>query len=381
MTEGAKKRKHKAFGFAGIILGAIFILTLFGNLENAHARGGFFHFPNIAKKWQKLYRQKHKPRAEAISIQCGDTIGPGGYYKLDADLDCSNFIPDPDSETIAALTVIGPVTLDFKGHSIIGNLKMKEESAMNNNGIPDVEIVDGILIDGERANIRNGTVKECFNGVVVDGDGHHKVFKMKALANDEMGFVVNSDYNRLTLNRSIDNLENGFYFFGSNNWFIKNRAENNDGEGFYGKEDAWQNKLYLNRAVSNDDEGFQIEGDQNRISLNLSKENDNDGITIDGNQNFVYKNKSFDNIKMGFEIDGAGNKIIKNRARQNQQHGIFVDDDSDNLDNVIKRNIAKENLITDIFVDIPKGFEELDACERQTWKKNRFDTSNVECIQ
>jgi hypothetical protein len=84
---------------------------------------------------------------------------------------------------------------------------------------------------------------------------------------------------------------------------------------------------------------------------------------------------------MGFEVDGRENKILKNRAKQNMQNGIIVEDKSDTVDNLISRNIAKENAEYDIFVVIPSTAEALSSCERQTWKKNKFDTSNLDCIQ
>jgi len=373
MKEEAKGRKQKALAFGGIIVGVIFALTLMGNLNTADARGGFRHFADAGKKWHKQYHKKHKKHIETISAKCGETIGPGGHYRLDADLDCSDF--ETTSNLDAALTVVGPVTLDLRGHSIIGNANL-----------------DGILVDGEKAKIRNGTVKDCFNGVVLEGEGHHKVFKMKAVDNEEWGFAVNSDYNRLTVNTASDNGDNGFYFIGNNNWFVKNRAENNGDEGFYGPSESGQNKIYMNRAIGNLQDGIQVVGNENRVIHNLAKENGYDtdgkvykggydGFEIDGDRNFVYKNRSFNNSLSGFEVDGRENKILKNRAKQNMQNGIRVEDKPDTVDNLIYRNTLKENAEYDIFVEIPSTTKALSSCDSQTWKKNRFDTSNMDCIE
>ncbi len=243
-----------------------------------------------------------------------------------------------------------------------------------------------------KANIRKGTVKGCRDGVVVDGLGHHKFFKIKAVENGDEGFVINSDDNRLTFNRASDNGDNGFYFMGNNNWFVKNRAEKNGDEGFYGPSEAGQNKIYMNRAIGNKQDGIQVVGHENRVIHNLAKDNGYDyngdvykngydGFEIDGDRNFVYKNRSFNNSLSGFEVDGRENKILKNRAKQNMQNGIIVENKTDTVDNLISRNIAKENAVYDIFVVKPYTAEAHTYCERQTWKKNRFDSSNMDCIQ
>ena len=377
MKEEVKGRQQRVFGFVGVIMVAIFALVLAGAIDTAEARGGYKRFCNAGKKWYKQYHKKHKKHIETISPQCGDTIGPGGHYKLDADLDCSD--PITTSGLDAALTVMGPVTLDLKGHSIIGHADL-----------------DGILLDGEKAKIRKGTVTGFYNGVVVEGDGHHKIFKIKAVENEEWGFAVNSDHNRLTLNRASDNGDNGFYFMGSSNWFVKNRAENNGDEGFYGPSAAGQNKIYMNQAIGNLQDGIQVVGNENRIIYNLAKENGYDengevyrfgydGFEIDGDLNFVYRNRSFKNSQNGIEVDGRENKIVKNKAKQNIKHGMIVEDKSDTVDNLLTRNILKENAEYDIFVAKPAtasaAAEAIDSCGDQMWKGNRFDTCNMDCVQ
>ena len=383
MKEEAKSRKQKALAFAGIIVGAIFALTLMGNLDTADARGGHRHFADAGKKWYKKYHKKHKKHKETVSVECGQTIGPGGYFRLDADLDCSD--PATASGFEAALMVVGPVTLDLRGHSIIGHSGL-----------------DGILVDGEKVNIRNGTVTGFYNGVVLGGDGQHKVFRINAVDNVEWGFAVYSDDNRLTFNRANDNGDNGFYFMSNNNWFVKNRAERNGDEGFYGPAEAGRNKIFMNRAIGNLQDGIQVVGNENRVMHNFAKDNGYDengkvynggydGFEIDGDLNFVYKNRSLNNSQNGFELDGQANKMFKNMALQNQEYGLFVEDKSDVTDNVISRNIFKENAKFDIFDEEYDNFlndkvklgisDELGYCERNTWKRNKFETSNVDCIE
>ncbi len=390
MKEEVKARKQEVFGFVGVIMVAIFALVLAGAIDTAEARGGYKRFCNAGKKWYKQYHKKHKKHIETITPQCGDTIkGEGRHLRLKADLDCSHLDPETDPGFEAALTIYGPVTLDLRGHSIIGNSNMDFEDD------PAAGEIDGILIMDEmdemdkkaRVRISNGTVTGFYNGVVLGGNGHHRVFKMKAVENEEYGFAAYSDNNRLTFNRARDNGDNGFYFMGDGNWFVKNRAIRNGDEGFFGPSEAGQNKIYLNRAIDNAEDGIQVVGDENRVIHNYARENgyryDNyekypnkkfDGFEIDGNYNFVYKNKSFNNSHNGFELDGTGNKIIKNRVRHNPEFGIFVEDKSDVIENVVAKNVFKKSGLYDIY-------EESGDYERNTWEKNRFETSYPEYIE
>ena len=375
MKTDGKIKKKKAFACAGIIMSAIFAFTLIGDVETAHARDGYCNFYHFSKKWRKLIKKRHKKPVETTPIECGATIGPGGYYRLDADLDCKDYVPEADSEK-AALTVVGPVTVDLRGHSIIGNSNMGGEKDPGSNEI------DGILVLGERAKIRNGAVTECYNGVVVSGDGKHRVFKINAYYNEEAGFAVNSDLNRLTLNTASDNLDNGFYFIGSSNWFVKNGAEGNGDEGFYGPEESGQNKIFLNSAIANEDDGIQVVGHENRLIHNYTKESWDSGFNIDGDRNVVYKNKAHNNTKDGIEIDGNENRIVRNRAAQNERYGISVSQKTskkkyvgdDNINNIIKRNIAKENVKSDLHDGVGDS-------EGNTWKRNRFETHNQDYIE
>ena len=367
MKEEVRGRKQRVFRFVGVIVGAIFALTLVGTMDTAEARGGYKRFCNAGKKWYKQYHKKHKKHIEPIKVECGQKIGPGGHYKLDADLDCSTTAFESVNE--AVLTIEGPVTLDLRGHSIIGNSG-----------------VDGIFVDGDKAKIRRGTVTGCRDGVVIDGFGHHKIFKIKAVENKDDGFVISSDDNRLTLNKAIDNGDTGFVFEGNKNWFVKNRAENNDDEGFYGYKTGDQNKIYLNRAIGNGDDGIQVVGAENRVVYNVAKENATVGFNIDGDLNYVYRNRSRNNTENGIEIDGNENKIYKNRVKQNGLNGISIPlktrpkyENDVNRDNVIRWNVVKENAEKDMFEYVES---DSDGCYRNNiWQKNRFDTSNADCIE
>jgi parallel beta-helix repeat protein len=294
----------------------------------------------------------------AQAIECGDVIGPDQRVKLQEDLDCSGI--DPDLGMEAALTVVGPAKLQLNGHTIIGNGDM-----------------DGIVVEGEKARIRRGTVTGCFNGVVVEGEGRHKILKVKAKENKMDGFLVISNNNKLTLNKAVDNQSDGFEVFGDENWLVNNKAKQSGDEGFELKGD--RNKFYNNRAVANQQDSIEIDGDENRIAHNFAKNDVDDGIVINGNRNYIYKNKVFNNAQDGIEVDGDGNTVIKNKVKNNGKYGIYVEDGV--MDNVLKRNRAKKNVEFDLFDENHLDLFEISECGLNTWKNNKYETSNTDCIQ
>ena len=126
-----------------------------------------------------------KKRTPAISVKCGCTIGQGARVYLNQDLDCRADHKGP------ALIVEGPVTLDLKNHTIIGN------------GVDEV-----IVVTGNEARIQRGKVTGVSVGMLVAGEGNHRIVKTRAIENAEDGFVVDSGHNRLVFARALDNALN-----------------------------------------------------------------------------------------------------------------------------------------------------------------------------
>src|SRR5882672_6503063 len=90
-------------------------------------------------------------QAQASPIGCGAILGPGGTFVLDSDVGpCDG--PGP------ALTLIS-ATLDLAGHTVSCSTTS----------------IYGIDIEGANSQVHNGTVTGCSNGVVLLGQGHHRV--------------------------------------------------------------------------------------------------------------------------------------------------------------------------------------------------------------
>jgi parallel beta-helix repeat protein len=322
MKSEANRKNSKILILVGIMMIAFFALSMEGAFNVAQA----FNWGNKKEKGQCLISKKDQKRPIRFSqaINCGDTIEAGQKVRLNQDLDCAG------TGFAAAITVNGPAVLDLGGHTITGNGSM-----------------DGIVVEGEKAKIKNGSVTACKRGVLLKGEGGHIVYKILATENIA-GFAIESNENLLQ----------------------RNVAKNNSYKGFIIYSD--KNKVRSNKAEANVSDGYTIGGAENRIVLNISKNNEYRGIEINGNKNIIAKNKSINNAGVGIEVDGDENKIRSNVLKNNGGAGIDLIVGS--LTNVMVRNIAKGNGEFDI-----QG--ESDACEENRWGKNRFETCYPDCIR
>ena len=115
--------------------------------------------------------------ATAVCPPCGFPLGPGGLFVLTCDVTLCTTNP--------ALSV-DSATLDMNGHTV--------------SCLGPTPTNDGIVLLGSKAKLRNGTVTGCFNGVVLQGTGHHEVRNVTSSYNANIGFeeLEGSSANKLT---------------------------------------------------------------------------------------------------------------------------------------------------------------------------------------
>jgi hypothetical protein len=210
------------------------------------------------------------PQAEAI--ECGDFLARG-HHKLTEDVTC-------DDSGNPALTLEGGANLDLNGYTVNCNETGRE----------------GIVLVDRNNKARNGFIIGCRTGVMIKGDGHHKVLKLIVENNDREGILVESAYNQL----------------------INTEARDNNREGIL-VESAY-NQLINTEACNNKRRGFRIEGDDNNIVNCLAEDNGRQGFIIDGgNDNKISNSAAFDNCRDGIEIDNEGNdnSLINNYVADN----------------------------------------------------------------
>ena len=168
------------------------------------------------------------PFAAHAQVECGDTIGPNETAALDDDLVCDN--------DTGGIRVVGPATLDLAGHGVF--------CADTNADI--VVPVEGLLLEGKKAHVRDGFIEGCVIGVAVSGDGQHTVEHVDAIASFASGFQIRSDRNTVMGSLVYSSVAGpGFSVSGNKNALLRNTAEQNT-IGF--RVDGNQNKLTQNTA-------------------------------------------------------------------------------------------------------------------------------------
>jgi hypothetical protein len=176
----------------------------------------------------------------SYAIECGAVIGPYEDVTLDHDLNCQNGI---------ALTVVGPATLNMKGHTLYGKLRGA-----------------GILVFGEGAKVMNGSVDGFGDGVVVLGNGNHHISKITAAKNVANGFIVGSSNNKFVGNTADGNVWEGFIVYTNKNKLVNNISVNNGGAGF--RIMGTRNKLVNNKTNNNSGGGIEVARDGNTLKNN-----------------------------------------------------------------------------------------------------------------
>jgi parallel beta-helix repeat protein len=339
------------------------------------------------------------PSPAAAQLSCPVLIGPNQTFTLQQDLVCPSGVGP-------ALNITGPATVNLNGHRII--------CQNGNDGLP------GITLLGERAQVRNGTVVDCFVGVTIAGIGDHRIEQVatqntcdsgfvvagahnniltKNIANQAgrnfdpsctaprifgiNGFTLNGNDNRLTNNTATHNVGEGFLMNGDNNQLTENTAANNNFDGFELTDDASENRLSRNLA-SNNGNGFQIRGNRHSVRRNTAISNRLDGFVVmnslndNATQTQLSQNLAIANGGIGFDVQTDENQIQQNQALSNGNIGIQVNLAGQN--NLIRQNAARQNDEADLDDRNPD-------CDNNQWRQNTFLTStagnvpNPPCIQ
>jgi hypothetical protein len=292
----------------------------------------FFSHQAEAFRWKR-------PHAEVF--RCGDTLLKG-YHKLNENLTCVSGGDGP------ALTLESGVNLDLNGYTVNCN---------------DPDRV-GIELAGRNARVRNGTIINCYNGVEIGGDGHHKVFNLIVENNDREGIRVKSVHNNVINSEARFNGRRGFKIDNDGNNLVNCLAEINGQQGFDIDEGRY-NKIINSAAFDNCRDGIEIEngGSSNLLMNNYVRDNGNRStceerfgleykpwaysgidITKGAEKNIVFNNKTSGNQGCDGEdccngdgcdtrdrnlwdenIDAAGSCDSTNRWIDNRVYGIRVD--------------------------------------------------------
>jgi parallel beta-helix repeat protein len=273
--------------------------------------------------------------ASVAAVECGEVLT--GVERLDEDLICTT---DP------ALTLSGG-TLDLGGHTVICD-----------------GIIEGIVLDGDGAQVLNGAVAGCQFAVLVEGAGNHLVTNLTASVQDPVlddeegaeGLRVSSDGNRLVRNRVLLGGTNAIRINGAGNHVVGNTVSGSErgiridgiendvvdnviagvGEGIEVR--GASNQITRNQIAGAIDQGVELRGAGNRVVANLAVDAVGDGISIFSNDNLIRGNGAFSNGDDGIIVVATfgNNRIVNNRALGNGTD--LTDQNLDCDDNVWTNN-------------------------------------------
>lgn len=263
--------------------------------------------------------------ASAAPVQCGDVITTKRV--LTSDLSCTGFDP--------ALTVQGPKgSLDMRGHTL------------------SCEGAVFIGIDMANAQLRNGTVTACIEGVELNGQ-KNTVNRMTLQGNEVGLSIEGGSGHRVTGSTALDNASGGFASFSGGNFFFDNRAVSNGSTGFDTNDNSGngQGDKYLrNVALNNGENGFVVR-DNNTLVRNTASRNVEDGFAIEGESNTLTGNIARRNFDDGIDAEQgslnntlSGNNASGNGSADTEGNGGFdLEDDNPNCDNNAWTNNAGLN--------------------------------------
>ena len=283
----------------------------------------------------------------AGAVECGDVVT--GAEQLQEDLICTT---DP------ALTLSGG-SLNLRGFAVVCD-----------------GTVQGVVLDGEGARLRNGAVAGCEMAVSVEGDGRHAVANVTVSVEDPdpeddasaEGIRVSSDGNRVLGSRVLLGGANAIRVNGDRNQVLGNtvsgaeRGVRVDGaanlialnviggvaEGIEVRGE--RNRIRRNHIAGVLDQAIELRGDGNRVAANLAVDAVGDGISVFSSNNVVRANGVFSNGDDGIIVTatGGGNRVVNNRALGNATD--LTDQNPDCGDNVWAGN-AFESADPDACID------------------------------
>lgn len=293
-----------------------------------------------------------------LAVECGGTLTDGSV-RIDGDI-------GPCVES-PALIIHGPVNVNFNGFTL--------ECAGAGTGIE---------ITGQNAKVQNGIVLNCQDGIELRGDGGHQILKMTLTSTQmdrgDRGFRIRSDHNHLVQNIAERFNGEGFRVEGEGNRLVNNKALNNSAHGFRLRGNG-EHELVNNLAEGNGEEGFRLDSDGNRLVSNIAIENGDEGFRArDGSGNTLINNRAEGNgitdKEAGFRVQSDENLLRNNTAVDNHGDGILLSVDEEEEfaeNNEISHNTARDNEGIDLV-------DENSDCDGNVWFKNRYRTSNPDCI-
>jgi parallel beta-helix repeat protein len=213
------------------------------------------------------------------------------------------------------------VTLDCAGHTISGPGTRAED---------EYGFV-GILLDGRSGvTVKNCRVSGFDYGILLtarlgSGSDGNRLVNNAAFGNRLDGVRVHeSEHNVLTGNIASSNGQHGFAFLGNSNIVTRNKAFDNEFDGF--AVGSGRRDILFSANISNGNRhvGFGILGTGHTVVRNTAANNGMNGVWIAGSSISVMQNRAVRNGDHGFWITANSISVRRNRAVRNGVDGFAI---------------------------------------------------------
>jgi len=213
------------------------------------------------------------------------------------------------------------VTLDCAGHTISGPGTRAED---------EYGFV-GILLDGRSGTtVKNCRVSGFDYGILLtarlgSGSDGNRLVNNAAFGNRLDGVRVNeSEHNVLTGNIASSNGQHGFAFLGNSNIVTRNKAFDNEFDGFTVGDGRRDIVFSANISNGNRHVGFGILGTGHTAVRNTAVNNGMNGVWIAGSSISLKQNRAVRNGGHGFWITANSISVRRNRAVRNGVDGFAI---------------------------------------------------------
>ncbi|MDP5274079.1 pectinesterase family protein [Chengkuizengella axinellae] len=212
----------------------------------------------------------------------------------------------------------------------------------------------GIDIDGFRNIIFGCDMNENAGEGVVSRRSTNFILLSKMIGNKSNGLLLEGSINFIYCCLAQQNRQNGFQIERSSCYIISSTAIKNGSNGFSNSSESLENIYTLNKSIENQENGFLIMngiiGNEALLFDNVTKNNVLDGILVvnaDVNaKTRIIRNHVLNNKRNGIRIEGNENVIDRNIVRNNEKVGICISGN----ETAVRSNCIRGNT-PDIFVE------------------------------
>jgi len=304
-------------------------------------------------------------------LLCGDPLfpDPDGIYRLRGHLTC---LPtDPDTDPI----------LDIKGDDVADSkFDLRGLIATGDGDNTGIRIRDG----ADNVTIVGGIFKKCKTALRVEADDCD-IENFKAIDSSGRAFRIKGDYNDIVKSLCLKAGEACFEVEGEYNDLIRLKAIDSSENAIIEKKGSDNNFLSRCMSLRAGSDAFELRanglpGTTTEYLTAIKSgtpEKPARGIRFRG-PGYAYKCSAFGNSAEGFQIQDNVSDVTIERCItiNNAQDGIEIEEAA--IGNYIKRNIVFANGDGIDFFDLTDGNYD---CDNNEWKRNKFKTSNIECIE